>query len=136
MNEQRVSGISRQGLDEAFEAEEARKSNLLLEAQLLRAQEQDDEAAAKFAEAAHIEERLAAQCESKGLREKSWIHQFSAAGCWAQAGNFYEALRLGDELLTDQQLPPRLRDQVQTFTQAIRRKRAQWHAEQQAVAAG
>jgi hypothetical protein len=117
MNEQPKQGISRQGLDAAFEAVETTKSNLLLEAQLLRAQHQPDEAAARFAEAAAIEQRLAAVCESKGLLEKAWVHLFSAVSCWAQAGNFHEAITRGDEL------------RVQEYTQTLRLRRAQWSAD-------
>src|SRR5438132_3535836 len=98
MNQQPIRGINRQGLDAAFEADEAHKSNLILAAQLLREQQQD-EAAAKFAQAAMIEERLSDTCEAKGLMEKSFLHRFSAASCWVQAGNFYQAIALCDDLL-------------------------------------
>ncbi|HUG93747.1 MAG TPA: hypothetical protein VML55_23155, partial [Planctomycetaceae bacterium] len=80
-------GVSRVGLDETFECEERRKSNLLLEARLLRDQGDDDAAALRFAEAAAIEERLSDLCAERGLTEKSWVHRFSAASCWAAAGN-------------------------------------------------
>jgi hypothetical protein len=120
-------GIDRQGLPPSFEADEVRKSNLLLEAHLLQAQ-QPDEAADRFARAAEIEERLSQECRDRGLPEKSWVHQFSAAGCWAQAGNFHEAITLGDELLAVPDLPPRLRQQVQEFTQTLRQRRRQWLA--------
>ncbi|MGH9844467.1 MAG: hypothetical protein ACREEM_37575, partial [Blastocatellia bacterium] len=59
-------GINRTGLEAAFEAEEARKSNLILEAQLLREQARADEAVAKFAEAARIEESLGQHCADQG----------------------------------------------------------------------
>jgi hypothetical protein len=129
MNEQQKQGISRQGLDSAFDAEETTKSNLLLEAQLLRAQHQPDEAASRFAEVAEIEQRLAAVCESKGLLDKAWVHHFSAVSCWAQAGNFHEAITRGDELLAHPDLPDRLRQRIQEYTQALRLRRAQWSAD-------
>ena len=51
MNQQPSKGINRQGLDAAFRVEEVRKSNLILTAQLLRAQQKQDDAAASFAQA-------------------------------------------------------------------------------------
>ena len=77
-------GINRQGSDQAFAGSEARKSEVLLEAQMLRARGQSEEAATKLAEAAAIEEQLSEQCANAGLRDKAWVHRFSAASCWAQ----------------------------------------------------
>jgi len=99
MSQQPARGINRQGLDAAFEADEARKSNLLLEAKLEREQSRNEAAARKFAEAAEIEEHLSEVCDANGLLEKAFVHRFSAASCWAQAGNFYQALIFCDELL-------------------------------------
>src|SRR5205809_582651 len=73
MSQQPARGISRQGLDAAFEAEEARKSRLILEARLLREQQQDEGAADRFAQAAEIEERLSDICEAKNLVEKALV---------------------------------------------------------------
>lgn len=53
-----VRGISESGSSEAFLADEARKSRLILEARLLRQRKEAEAAAAKFAEAAAIEEQL------------------------------------------------------------------------------
>ena len=121
-------GIDRQGLDASFDADEVLKSNVIVEAQLLSAQQQPDAAADRFARAAEIEERLSARCAELGLREKSWIHLFSAAGCWARAGDFHTAIGLGDQLLAEGDLPPRLRQRVQEFTDTIRKRRTQWAA--------
>ena len=128
MSQRSIQGLDRQGLDAAFELEEARKSSLILEAQLLRAQ-QRDEAAPKFAQAAELEERLSELCEAKGLGEKSIVHRFSAASCWAQAGNFYRAITLCDELLAHADLPARLRQRVQDYVLTLRARRAQLYAE-------
>ncbi|MGH9833020.1 MAG: hypothetical protein ACRD9Y_08385 [Blastocatellia bacterium] len=89
MNQQQTQAINRTGLDAAFEADEARKSNLILEAQLLREQSRAGEAARKFAEAAQIEESLSQRCAVQGLTEKSFLHRFSALSLWAQAGAFF-----------------------------------------------
>jgi hypothetical protein len=119
-------GISRQGLDEEFAHDEALKSRLFLEAGLLREQHAVEAAIGKFAEAAEIEERLSASCERVGLAEKALVHRFSAAGAWAQAGNFYRALVLCDELLSRRDLTNRLRERVTRYAEAIRARRAQW----------
>jgi hypothetical protein len=126
MNQHSLKGIARHGLDADFEADETLKSNLILEGQLLKEQQQLDAAADRFARAAAIEERLSALCAEQGLQEKSWVHLFSAASCWAQAGNFHEAICLGDQLQAQADLPPRLRQRVQEFTLVLRQRRRQW----------
>ena len=73
MNSQTPRGMSRQGLDSAFEAEETRKSALILEARLLGEQGKEEPAAHRFAEAAEIEEKLSDLCETKGLLKKSVV---------------------------------------------------------------
>ncbi len=128
MSEPHADGISLQGLDEVFRAEEIRKSNLLLEAQLLRAQRQDEAAATRFAAAAEIEEALSDRCAALGLLEKSWLHRFSAASAWAQAGNFYQTIALCQELLARDDLPDALCRQVQDYGDKLRTRRAQWYA--------
>lgn len=128
MNQQSLRGVNRQGLDAAFEADEAQKSILILEAQQLL-EHQQDEAADKFAQAAMIEERLSDICEAKGLVEKSFIHRFSAASCWAQAGNFYQAIAICDDLLSRADLLDRLRKRISDYAHTLRVRRAQWYEE-------
>jgi hypothetical protein len=128
MKQSLPNGISRQGLDVDFETAERRKSNLLLEAQLMREQKQED-AATKFAQAALIEERLSAICAAQQLLEKSFVHLFSAASCWAQAGNFYQAIALCDELLTRNDLSESLRRRVQNYAVTLRVRRSQLYEE-------
>jgi hypothetical protein len=108
--------------------DEIRKSNLLMEAQALRAQGQADAAADRFAEAAELEERLAESAAAAGNRAAEWQHALSAAGCWAQAGNFYAAITITDELLAVPDLPSNLRTQVTAYAAAIRARREQWSA--------
>lgn len=129
MNQQQKQAINRVGLDATFEADESRKSNLILEAQLLREQSRADEAARKFAEAAQIEESLSQRCMTQGLTEKSFLHSFSALSLWAQAGAFYQAIALGDELLDSPALPERLRQRIQTYANTLRAQRAHWYEE-------
>ncbi len=129
MMQRPLKGLARHGLDADFAADETLKSNLILEGRLLRDQRQEDAAAERFARAAALEEQLSEVCAAQGLHEKSQLHRFSAISCWAQAGNFHEAICLGDQLLAAADLPPRLRQRVQEFTQALRRRRAQWAAD-------
>jgi hypothetical protein len=136
MNQSAPKGIDRHGLPTTFAADEALKSNLILEARLLNAQQQPDAAADRFAQAAEIEERLSEICLGQGLKEKGWVHLFSAASCWAQAGNFHEAICLGDQLLAQVDLPLPLRQRVQDFTQVLRQRRAQWAAGLALIATG
>jgi hypothetical protein len=126
MNERPKRGISCKGLDEDFNQEEIKKSNLILEAGILSERQRYDEAANKYAEAAVIETRLSTICEGKGLLEKSWVHSVSAMNCWARAGNYYSAIRLGETLLDRTDLPDRLRRHVQGLVQPLRRLRSQY----------
>jgi hypothetical protein len=128
MNQPSAKGIDRHGLDAAFDADEASKSKLILEGQLLNAQPQPDAAADRFAQAAAIEERLSVRCAAQGLHEKSSVHRFSAASCWARAGDFHTAICLGEQLLAEADLPPRLRQRIEEFTQTLRQRRRQWGA--------
>ncbi len=107
-----------------------------MEARLLGARQQLDAAADRFARAAEIEERLSETCLRAGLTEKSWVHLFSAASCWAQAGNIHEAICLGDQLLAQPGLPARLRQSVQEYTAVLRQRRAQLAAGLALTAAG
>src|SRR5438270_508486 len=84
--------------------------------------------AERYARAAVVEERLTAACRAKGLRQLSWVHGYSAASCSAHAGNFYAALRLAEELLTQEDLPAPLRLSVTAFADALRARRGQWLA--------
>jgi hypothetical protein len=95
----------------------------------LRQRKEAEAAAAKFAEAAAIEEQLGETCANQQLHEKSFVHHFSAASCWAQAGNFYEAIALCDQLLAAPELPERLRARIEQYADALRARRAQWYGE-------
>ena len=128
MSQASPRGIVRSGLDAAFEADEARKSNLILRARMLRDQQDDEGASQHFAEAAEIEASLCDRCEEHGLVQKSIIHRFSAASCWAQAGNFYQAITICDELLA-RELPERLRRDIKEFAEILRSRRARLYAQ-------
>lgn len=126
MGKQKGQAISRKGLDSAFIEEEMRKSNLILEANLLKEQRRHQAAADQFAEAAQIEERLSEMLAEKGLVDKYFVHRFSAASCWAQAGNIYQAIVMCEELLARSDLPEGLRQRMQEYLQVLRVRREQW----------
>jgi hypothetical protein len=129
MSDLSTTGFNRQDLDDAFTAKEVHKSNLILEGRLLEAQRQLDEAAQKFAQAAEQEERLGEHCATLGLSDRASMHLFSAASCWARAGNFYRAIALCDDLLRRPGLPDVLRRQIEDYAQILRGRRTQWTAE-------
>lgn len=126
MSDPSTVGFDRQGLDDAFTADEVRKSNLILEGRMLEARQQWDEAAQKFAQAAEQEERLGNHCATLGLSERASLHFFSAASCWARAGNFYRAIALCDDLLHRADISGSLRQRIQDYADALRGRRAQW----------
>jgi hypothetical protein len=74
--------------------EEAHKSDLLLQAALLRAEGQEELAASRFADAATLEEQLAQRADEEGNALRAIRSQFSAASAWANAGDFHHALTL------------------------------------------
>jgi hypothetical protein len=129
MSDSATTGFDRQGLDDAFAAEEVRKSNLILEGRLLEAKQQLDEAAQKFAQAAEHEERLGNQCATRGLSDRAFLHLYSAASCWARAGNFYRAIALCDDLLRRPGPPDALQQQIENYVHVLRGRRTQWAAE-------
>jgi hypothetical protein len=129
MNEPSTTGFERQGLDDAFAADEVRKSNLILEGRLLEERHQLDEAARKFAQAAEEEERLGNHCAELGLSDRASLHLFSAASCWARAGNFYRAIALCDDLLRRPGLPDALARQIENYAHVLRGRRLQWAAQ-------
>jgi hypothetical protein len=110
MSQPPLKGINRKGLDASFEADEKRKSELLLTARLLRKQS-PREAAEKFAEAAQIEAELSKRCENQGLTEKAFIHRLSAASSWVEAGDSTQATALLKALLRPD-LPEPFRQRV------------------------
>ena len=118
--------INREGVSAAFVQAEREKSTLILEAQLLRAQGQHQTAASRFAAAAQIEERLSDMLRGPALQRKYFIHRFSALSCWAQAGNVYQAITMGEELLAAPDLPEALRQQVQAYVQRVRTYLERW----------
>ena len=129
MKTERKQSINREKLDAAFTKEEMRKSNLILQANLLKAQGQYQDATDRFAEAAQIEEQLSQVLLQKELMTKYFVHRFSALSCWAQAGNVYQAIVMSKELLARPDLPDHLRQRIQEHVQLFQARRVLWFAE-------
>lgn len=125
MSNPSTTGFDRQRLDDAFTADEVRKSNLILEGRLLEARQQWDEAAQKFAQAAEQEERLGNHCATLGLSDRASLHLYSAVSCWARAGNFYRAIVLCDDLLRRADVSEPLRQRIQDYADTLRSRRVQ-----------
>jgi hypothetical protein len=58
------------------------------------------------------------QSSHRGIDRQGLDAAFQADSCWAQAGHFHQAIRLGTQLLAHSDLPTRLRPRVQEFTAA------------------
>ena len=84
--------ISRRGLSACFIQDEKETSRLILEANLLKSQQRRKEAGRKFAQAAHLEMKNCDEPLALGLLDLYYIHRFSAASCWTQAGSLYQAM--------------------------------------------
>ena len=126
MSHQKKNSINREGLSEEFAKGEEQVSGFILEGYLLKQQERFDEASDKYAQAAQLEEALCAELSKKGLMDKYYSHFFSAASCWAQAGNIHQAIWMINQLLQYTNVPERLRKRVEEYQQVLRAQRKQW----------
>ena len=106
---------------------EARKSDLLLQAALLRDQGELEQASERFAAAAEIEERLAANAEARNEMEKALRSRYSAASAWAHAGDFHHALALLRDLEARPDTPTALRARIRAFAERVQEQRERWH---------
>ncbi len=120
------SGIIRKNLSDSFVANERLKSDLILEANLLKAQGDFEAAAQRFAEAAEIEERLATDLTGMGFQDKAFIHRFSAVSCWAQAGDLYRAVTLGEQMLQDNNLTTAQSSRLEKYLEVLHGRIVQW----------
>ena len=128
MSHQKKNSISRKGLSKKFAKGEEQVSGLILEGYLLKQQERFEDAADKYAQAAKLEEELCTELFQKGLVHKYYSHFFSAASCWAQAGNIHQAIWMANQLLQYSDIPERLRKQVEGYQRVLRTRREQWFA--------
>jgi hypothetical protein len=60
------------------------------------------------------------------LWDKYFVHRFSALSCWAQAGDVYRAIMLGDELLARADLPEPLRQRIEEYARLLQARRVRW----------
>jgi hypothetical protein len=118
--------ISRRGLSARFIQDEKETSRLILEANLLKFQQRRKEAARKFAQAARLEMKNSDELLLPGLLDLYYIHRFSAASCWAQAGNLYQAIQICEELLDGFELKPPLRQRIAEYLDVLETRVDQW----------
>ena len=109
-----------------FDTEETHKSNLLIQAALLRDMGDMEQSSTNFAAAAEIEERLAQRAEAQNDAAKAMRLWYSAASAWAYAGDFHHALTLLHTLEARPDTPTVLRARVQAFSQTVRQQRKHW----------
>ena len=118
--------IARAELSDVYRHQERQKSNLILEANLLKQQGLYTQAAHKFAAAAMIEEELARQLVQTDHLDKAFFHHFSALSCWTQAGDLHRALLLGEMLLQTQTLSADQQARVSHYLQTLQSRMTQW----------
>lgn len=110
-----------------YPEEEARKSDLLLQAALLRSQGQEELSASRFAEAAALEEQLSQRADAEGDAHRAIRSHFSAASAWANAGDFHHALSLLQTLAQRADAPDALKARARAFAVTLQVQRRQWH---------
>jgi len=118
--------IIRRGLSARFIQDEKETSRLILEANLLKSQQRRKESARKFAQAALLEMKNCDELLALGLLDLYYIHRFSAASCWAQAGNLYQAMQICEELLESFELKPPLRQRIAGYLDVLETRVEQW----------
>ena len=104
------------------------KSNSLLRANMLEAQQQFTEAAELFAASATIEAELATIAQSHGQSDIALIHLISEMSCWAAAGDTYRALSQGQKILLVPGLTAGQKAHVEHFLQQLKQRRQMWMA--------
>lgn len=113
-------------LPAVYKASVIEKSNLVLRANLLEAQQQFDEAAELFAKAARMEAQLAETVQEYGQPDTALVHLVSEMSCWAAAGDTYGALSRGQQLLTLPTLTPAQRTHINDFVEQLMERRRIW----------
>ena len=76
-----------------------------------------------------LEEQLSDRCEAAGLKDKAAVHLFSAASCWALAGNFYQSIAWCKQILSRPDLTPAFRKRVEAYAKSLSERRAKWYTE-------
>ncbi|MDA0241840.1 MAG: hypothetical protein OT477_00350 [Chloroflexi bacterium] len=118
--------IRRANLSPEFEEQERHKSNLIVEANLLKAQGNYVLASERFAEAADIEDTLATHLWVLDNSEKAFAHAFSALSCWAQAGDLHRAHMAGLALLGRAGITAANKQKLQAYLQTLTQRTIEW----------
>lgn len=113
-------------LPPSYTAALTEKSNMLLRANLLEAQQQYDEAAELFAKVARIEAQLATTAQQSGQADIALVHLVSEMSCWAAAGDTYRALLSGRQLLMSSTLTAEQRAHISKFVERVADRRRSW----------
>lgn len=121
-----MTNVALSPLPSSYTAFVIEKSNLLIRANLLEAQQQFEEAAELFATAARIEAQLATTAQQHGQTDTALVHLVSEMSCWAAAGDTYRALSRGQQLLALSTLTPAQRAHINHFVQQVMDRRRTW----------
>ena len=105
---------------------ESRKSNLLIQAALLRDQGDLDQSCEAFAKAAAIEEALARDADAHQDVLTAIRLWYSAASAWAHAGDFHHAVTLLRELQGRQDVPASMKARIAAFSLKVLQQRERW----------
>jgi hypothetical protein len=112
--------------DTEYGDKEVKKSNLILEAGILKAKGCLEEAAIKFAEAGGLEEELQCFCQQNGFEKKSFVHAFSAVYCWIHAGDTHHALVLCKNIFKQKGLTEPLKQKAEQLLNDLHKMRKQY----------
>ncbi len=105
---------------------ERKKSRLLFDAHLHKAQHHYADAADNFAQVAEIERQWIRWAEAEGLEQLAVIHRRSELSCWAQAGYPHRALQLADALLATGKLNPEQHKDLSLYRQSLQQQFVNW----------
>ncbi len=119
-------GIREKAPSEEFRRLETEKSDFILQANWLKEQRKYREATEKFAVAAEIETKLSEALRKDGQMMPYFIHRFSAASCWSQAGNLYLAKEMLKELLSEKYMPEQLSNRIEDYLLTLEERTQNW----------
>jgi hypothetical protein len=114
---------------------EHRKSRLLLEARLFKAQQHYQMVADNFAQVADMEREWAEWAESERMTALAIIHRYSELSCWAQAGYPHRSLHLVANLLDSDQLTSTQRSDLKQYQISLQYQFTNWMGEWASVSA-
>ena len=114
---------------------EHKKSRLLLEARLLKAQQRYQMVADNFAQVADMEREWAEWAESEKMTALAVIHRYSELSCWAQAGYPHRSLHLMANLLDSDQLTSAQRSDLKQYQMSLQYQFSNWMGEWASVSA-